>query len=581
MNRRYVLGVLVALPLAAHLYLGVRFIRSEAATYDEAVHLASGYSYWAAGTFRLNSQDHPPLAKLLAAAPLLQMRPDLYLHHPHWLEGRQFHYADMFLYRNRVGAERMLNAARLVLFLVWTALLGAGVLICSRRAAGDVGMAAAAVLYAFCPAFLSNAPLVTTDMAAATWFFLSVWLLAGALSEVWDSGERSSGAAQGGVARFGRRWVPVGVCVGLGYASKFNMIVLVPILAATAALDWVLRPIPKPRVPWKWILAASAVAAGTLAAVYKFDQLPRYWEGLSATLWHTQQGRSAFFMGRHSTQGFLLYFPVALFIKTPLPVWILAAAGLVFWWRGRRGVPGHFLWWSVPPSLYFAAALLAKTQIGYRHVLPVVPFILLWSAYGAARLWNFRSGRFAAAALGAWLVGSVLRVHPHYLAYFNETVGGPSQGYRYLADSNLDWGQGLKSLAREVGIMGGPPVYLSYFGSADPSAYGLKYVPVGFVANVERNGDAVDPSASGRVLFAVSATNLQAVYYADKSIFDWLKERRPVRVIDHSIFLYDLTQDAQGCRHLIRLLELSGRPDAARALAAKWKDGVFRSGAGG
>ena len=32
-------------------------------------------------------------------------------------------------------------------------------------------------------------------------------------------------------------------------------------------------------------------------------------------------------------------------------------------------------------------------------------------------------------------------VYPYELSYFNELVGGPTGGYRYLVNSNLDWGQ--------------------------------------------------------------------------------------------------------------------------------------------
>ena len=39
------------------------------------------------------------------------------------------------------------------------------------------------------------------------------------------------------------------------------------------------------------------------------------------------------------------------------------------------------------------------------------------------------------------------RVHPHYLAYFNEPAGGPRDGYRRLVDSSLDWGQDLTGLS--------------------------------------------------------------------------------------------------------------------------------------
>jgi len=36
-------------------------------------------------------------------------------------------------------------------------------------------------------------------------------------------------------------------------------------------------------------------------------------------------------------------------------------------------------------------------------------------------------------------------VAPHYLAYFNELAGGPANGFKELADSNLDWGQDLRT----------------------------------------------------------------------------------------------------------------------------------------
>jgi hypothetical protein len=49
---------------------GIFFIRANAQTIDEAVHLAAGYSYLATGDFRLDS-EHPPLIKELQAWPLL------------------------------------------------------------------------------------------------------------------------------------------------------------------------------------------------------------------------------------------------------------------------------------------------------------------------------------------------------------------------------------------------------------------------------------------------------------------------------------------------------------------------------
>jgi len=39
-------------------------------------------------------------------------------------------------------------------------------------------------------------------------------------------------------------------------------------------------------------------------------------------------------------------------------------------------------------------------------------------------------------------------VYPHYLAFFNQSIGGPHNGYKWLADSNIDWGQDLKLLKK-------------------------------------------------------------------------------------------------------------------------------------
>ena len=54
---------------------------------------------------------------------------------------------------------------------------------------------------------------------------------------------------------------------------------------------------------------------------------------------------------------------------------------------------------------------------------------------------------FTVCILTGWYVFENISVYPYYLTYFNQTVGGPSGGYRYVVDSNLDWGQDLRRLA--------------------------------------------------------------------------------------------------------------------------------------
>ncbi|MFA5140604.1 MAG: glycosyltransferase family 39 protein [Elusimicrobiota bacterium] len=529
--------------LGLQAWLGLSFIRSAAPTYDEAVHLASGYSYLRTGRYRLNIMDHPPLAEMWAALPLLPLGPAWPSSHPDCMANRPYRCSDFFLYQNRVSAERMLDTARVFALLTLGGLLSFSLLRWAWALGGWPTALAAATASAFCPVLLSNIALVTTDGLSAALFFLVFWLL--------SSEKRSL-----------KRWALAGACAGLALGSKFNMILLVPLAGACIVLEHLLRPKPRPRLPWAGMLAAAAAAVLSLALVYRFSQLPLYFDGLSATLARLDRGRSTFLHGGYSNQGFLLYFPLALALKTPLPTLLCALGAAVSWLKGPRR---ERVWILVPMVGYFLAALASKTQIGVRHLLPMMPFLLLAAACGAAALWT--RSRAAVLALGLWLAASALRVHPHQLAYFNELIGGPAHAHAWFVDSTLDWGQDLKTLGQELAAMGAPPIYLSYFGCADPAAYGIRYVPLPTYTNVDRAvADAPDPAASGRVLLAVSATNLEANYFADRELFAWLKQRKPLKVLGYSMFLYDLTEDEEARGRLARLADASGFPAQAKNL---------------
>ena len=80
---RALTALFVGLLLTAMLLQAVLSMRLLSATTDETAHLPSGYSYLETGDLRLNPQ-HPPLIKLLAALPLLALRPQLKLQDPAW-----------------------------------------------------------------------------------------------------------------------------------------------------------------------------------------------------------------------------------------------------------------------------------------------------------------------------------------------------------------------------------------------------------------------------------------------------------------------------------------------------------------
>ena len=97
--------------------------------------------------------------------------------------------------------------------------------------------------------------------------------------------------------------------------------------------------------------------------------------------------------------------------------------------------------------------------------------------------------------------------HPDHLAWMNVAAGPASQRWTHLVDSSLDWGQGLHAAAEAVReeVRDGEPVYLSYFGMADPASEGLHVRGLAGYADRWRVPGS-DMPAPG--LYVVSATQL-------------------------------------------------------------------------
>jgi hypothetical protein len=140
----------------------------------------------------------------------------------------------------------------------------------------------------------------------------------------------------------------------------------------------------------------------------------------------------------------------------------------------------------------------------------------------------------------AWQAFSAINVYPSFLAYFNELAGGPSQGYIYAVDSNLDWGQDLKRLDQWLEKNKIEKIYLDYFGGSDTRYYlGQKYLPW--------RGDQRPEELNESQYLAVSTTLLQGGRgepvkgFRDKTgYYRWLDQYKPITTIGHSIFVYKI-----------------------------------------
>lgn len=415
------------------------------------------------------------------------------------------------------------------------------------RLHGPAGGPLASWLLALCPNTLAHASLINTDFAFEATFALAVYAFYRLLLE--PSHLRLAGAGLG---------------LGLALGSKLSALVLLPGLGL--GLAWflvfaspeqrqrlgVLRWWPRVGVWGQGLALYLGVALGgglVLWVLYGFQVEP-YLLTLRSQLGDLESGHEAYLMGAYSSQGWWYYYPVALLIKTPVPALILGGWGL---WQGLRdrvrwAEQGLLLW---PPLLLLGLFVAGGKDLGLRYVLPVYPFLFLlagnalpapgtdWKAL-LARAW--RAGLLILCCL--WYAAGTLRNHPDHLAYFNELVGGPEQGYRYLVDSNLDWGQDLKGLKTYMDQRGIGRIKLSYFGTVDPALYGLQYewLP-SFVLPAPPQARAALPTSG---LIAISATNLVGVYMdgygQGKDLFKWLRGFEPVARIGHSIFVYDIPE---------------------------------------
>jgi hypothetical protein len=520
------------------------FIRTQSLTYDEPVHIAEGLNGWRFARFE-EYNDHPPLARLWLALPLLDSR---------WQVEVQKLPDSFHITRMTPNPEALAGRARamnvlLGLLLAWLVWRAADQLL--SRGAANFALA----LFAFSPSLIAHFSIAATDGAAALFIFASAW----SLRNWWRQPTW-------------KRTFLLGGLLGLMLLVKFST---APMFLL--ALLWVLfsgtdKMIRDPR-RWNWSRAAAALALalflvwagylfhvsrltvhdGTLTATFPNWSAPivkpvgghrnysllvpagEYVEGFRELIRHNRHGQAAFFMGQVSRQGgWKTYYPTVILLKWPTVVLVLSLTGVALG-LGRRLRVGADLrigdlsitdeWIMASfPLVYLGLAIFARFNIGERHVLPLYPFALLF----AAVVWEWAGRKRALRAILALLVvlnaADALRYAPGYLSYFNAFVR-PAESYRLLTDSNLDWGQGLLALRQYQRDHPNEKISLSYFGSVDPAIYGIRDRPLG-----------EHEHTSGTLI--VSATNLSGQFLADPQGYRWLLRQERIGILDHSLYIF-------------------------------------------
>jgi hypothetical protein len=475
--------VALAVILLAGAWLGFSLAAGDTSTEDEHVHLYSGMLLVQQGRTSINL-EHPPLAKIIAAATLVPLGSSRAIPVELW-EGDASAIAS-FAYRNRIPLPKLLAASRAP-FVVMTLALGLVIYLFALRFIGTWAAVAAAALTIFSPIVLAVGHLVHTDLAV-TLFVTTAWL---------------TGSA---VLLGGHRDLPLslisGAAWGCALLTKFSAVIFAAAFVVVLLVVAFREPARRRRLLASAAIA-SAVALATVAAgmFLAFRSADPAWAAPLAAhmtpatralllfrpttplgLWSA--GFEIFLMrggltinylaGNFSRDGWWYYFPVAFALKTPLAVIALIALRKITFFRSRDRLDLILI---APAAFYLVVSLASPYNIGVRHLLPVFPFLHLWLSRLVERVElpgtrprDLRSIRYAAVALVAAAVAAPLVSHPHYMGWFNSLAGGRRTATFLLADSNVDWGQSngrLKSLLEEKGLL---PARVLLMGGSLPEA---------------------------------------------------------------------------------------------------------------
>jgi hypothetical protein len=247
-----------------------------------------------------------------------------------------------------------------------------------------------------------------------------------------------------------------------------------------------------------------------------------------------------YFLGELMPHGSRLYFLTALAVKQPEPLLILTLGGMALamlaLFRRALGLADAF--WLLPGLLYIGLASFSSLQLGFRLILPAMPFLLL--TCGLAANWCLRKQPWVLCGLLLWLGWQSASIYPHGLSYFNQISGGPRNALTWLADSNVDWGQGLPALNQFIRRNDIRHFRLSYFGFDNPYRF-FKASEVEVIqppwSNRWARGSQLEPKPG---IYAISASLLPGHYFAPqyRGYYERFRNAKPVAVVAESIYIY-------------------------------------------
>jgi 4-amino-4-deoxy-L-arabinose transferase-like glycosyltransferase len=546
-------------------------------TYDEAAHLPAGIRHWTHGDFEL-FRVNPPLARMVAALPVLLMRPEVdwtLLERPS-VPGQRldFGVGRRFIAANGSRSFWYYSIGRLA--CVPLSLMGAAV--CYHWAKELYGVRAgllAACLWCFSPTILGHAQIITPDVPAAAFGVLAFYSFWKWLRVPHWPEACSAGIALGLAELTKTTWILAGVLMPLLFVvarvrARFASDAARPRWPALVAIFLIAGYVVNAGYgfsgtfmrlkDYTFVSRALAGTAGGRLPDNRFrgtllGELPvplpeQYVLGIDYQKWEFEDGAMSYLRGElRERGGWWYYYLYAILVKAPLGVLLLAAVAIgVRLWRGpwRFGLNDLAL---LLPLVAVLGLVSSQTSINkhLRYVIPAFPFAYIWISQVAQVRQGLVPRALALCVSGA--VASSLWIFPHSMSYFNELVGGPRHGHAHLINSNIDWGQDLFFLKRWLSERGISRVYLVFWSAYDPSLAGIDFEtpPPRYELNLDEHGDPAKTLEPG--IYAISINHVRGYAFhvhvrrgeskmAPVHSYSYFLNLAPVATAGYSIYLY-------------------------------------------
>ncbi|HEY8186820.1 MAG TPA: phospholipid carrier-dependent glycosyltransferase [Pyrinomonadaceae bacterium] len=466
-------------------------------TIDETLIIPAGYYYLTTGSFHIN-HDHPPLAAMFTAVPLLFLpvqRPSINdLDNQPSLQ-QTITVGERFWAANKEHFKAIFFWTRVPIIIV-TLLLGVLIFAFTRLLFNARASVLAVALFSLEPTILAHGRVVKDiDVAFAYLvFFFALYIYVSK-------------------PKLGRA-ILLGLACGLALSVKYSMLIVFPILLIAGCVLMFYRPVGVRRRQIVFeIITATVVSLLALNAAYLLTHQPLsipdirslvqnapahsntllslvkvgsvfvppyFLLGAIETFRHNDIGHSAFLLGKYSEHGWWYYFPVAFALKTTVPFLLVTIASIAWalWRISLRHLKPLIL--LIPALIYSIFAMLAGINIGIRHFLPVFPFCFILGGALLDRLLSVEKYRPLAVASVIVVLAlcsvEVVRAYPNYISYMNQLASSRPH-WTYLSDSNVEWGDDAGALADYLKAKGETRVRAAFLGgSVTLPLYGVTYV---------------------------------------------------------------------------------------------------------